>query len=70
MAANWTWAGLLLLGALYELYALVNGMPGDTLSERIRAWCAVHTQPGRAIFLAGWITFATWFAVHIVWHRP
>jgi hypothetical protein len=41
-------------------------MPGDTLSERIRAWFAVHTRGGQGVFLTAWVGFAVWFAFHIV----
>ncbi|MFB6640241.1 hypothetical protein ACFCYF_23630 [Streptomyces chartreusis] len=70
MAANWIWVTLLALGLVYEFYALANGDPGDTLSERVRAVFRVHTRPGRAIFLVLWLSFAAWFAAHISVKKP
>lgn len=61
------WGILLLTGFAYELYALLNKTPGDTLSERTRAWFRTHKQPGRAIFGVAWLGFAAWFFVHILW---
>lgn len=60
------WGGLLAAGALVEVWALRNATAGDTLSERVRAWFRTHTRPGRAVFAAGWVTFATWFLFHIL----
>lgn len=70
MVANWIWVVLLVLGLVYELYTLVNGAPGDTLSEHLRSWFHVHTRPGRAVFLVLWLSFAAWFAVHISARKP
>jgi hypothetical protein len=61
------WGLLLATGFAYEVYALLNKTPGDTLSERTRAWFRTHKQPGRAVFAAAWLGFATWFFVHILW---
>ncbi|MFI5688619.1 hypothetical protein [Streptomyces sp. NPDC051636] len=44
------WANLLVIGLAYELFTLVDGEDGNTLSERVRAWFRVHTRPGRAVF--------------------
>lgn len=60
------WFALLLYGLVLELWALVNGRPGDTLSERVRAWFRVHKQPGWAIFAVAWVAFSIWFFVHIL----
>ncbi|MGW0736959.1 hypothetical protein [Streptomyces sp. NPDC002851] len=65
-AVDVIWVVLLAAGAAYELYALWNKTPGDTLSERVRAWFRVHTRPGRALFALAWVGFATWFLVHIL----
>ena len=66
MNPNVVWGLLLAFGALYEAWGLLNKAPGDTLSERTRAWFRVREKPGRAVFLVGWSGFAVWFAVHIV----
>lgn len=65
-AADWVWGSLLSAGLAYEGWALANARPGDTLSERVRAWFRTHTQPGRAVFAVAWVSFATWFLVHIL----
>lgn len=66
MGPDIVWGSLLAVGAGYELYALVNERAGDTLSERVRAWFAVHTRPGRAAFALAWVGFAGWFLWHIL----
>lgn len=60
------WANLLVLGLAFELFTLVDGEDGNTLSERVRAWFRVHTRPGRAAFVIAWTGFATWFLIHIL----
>jgi len=64
--ANVVWGGLLLVGAVVEVWALLNRQAGDTLSERVRAWFHTHTRPGRWLFAFAWAAFATWFLVHIL----
>ncbi|WP_435058533.1 hypothetical protein [Streptomyces sp. bgisy060] len=59
------WGGLLLVGAGYEAYAIGNHLPGDTLSERLRAWLHTRTRTGRLVFVAGWLVLAVWFPLHI-----
>lgn len=66
MTANLIWGGLLLAGLVYEIIALRNTQPGDTLSERVRAWFRTHTRPGRAVFAVAWTGFAVWFLAHIL----
>ncbi|MCX3064190.1 hypothetical protein [Streptomyces beihaiensis] len=65
-AADWMWGGLLAVGAVLEVWAIRNGRPGDTLSERTRAWFRVRTRAGAAVFVAAWCSFAAWFLVHIL----
>ncbi len=65
--ADVVWGGLLAVGAVVEVYALLNGRDGDTLSEKIRLWLGVRKQPGRAIFAAGWLVFSIWFLGHVLW---
>lgn len=65
-SADMVWGGLLLAGAAFEVYALVNGRDGDTLSERTRSWFRVRTRPGAIVFGVAWVVFATWFLVHII----
>lgn len=66
VVADLVWGGLLAVGALVEVWALVNRTDGDTLSERTRAWFRVHTRSGRAVFAVAWVAFAGWFLVHIL----
>ncbi|MFD1657012.1 hypothetical protein ACFSL4_01860 [Streptomyces caeni] len=65
-AADVVWGGLLAVGAGVEVWALRNSRPGDTLSERVRAWFRVRTRPGAAVFAVAWTAFAAWFLVHIL----
>lgn len=60
----------LLLGGLLtfawgEALALVNGTPGDTASERLRAW--VRRAPWRRAALAGALVL---FYLHVVYAWP
>jgi hypothetical protein len=65
-SADMVWGGLLVAGAAFEAYALVNGRDGDTLSESTRRWFRVRTRTGAAVFGVGWCAFATWFLFHIL----
>lgn len=65
-AADVVWGGLLAAGAGVEVWALRNGRPRDTLSERTRAWFRVRTRPGAVVFAVVWCAFAAWFLVHIL----
>jgi hypothetical protein len=65
-AADVIWGGLLAVCAGVEAWAVSNGKPGDTLSERIRAWFQVKSQAGRITFAVVWLGFASWFLVHIL----
>lgn len=60
------WGGLLAAGAALEVWALRNGRPGDTLSERTRAWFRVRTPAGRIVFAVAWVGFASWYLVHVL----
>jgi hypothetical protein len=68
---NWNlvWVGWLALFGLFEGLALADKKhDGDTLSERTRDWFRTEkSQTGRRVFAAGWVTFAAWFLVHILW---
>lgn len=65
-ASDVIWGSVLALGTAIEVWALKNGRPGDTLSERIRAWFRVDTRIGKVVFTGGWLAFATWFLVHVI----
>jgi hypothetical protein len=65
-AADWIWGGFLAAGAGVEVWALRNGRPGDTLSERTRSWFRVRTRAGALVFAVAWCAFAAWFLVHIL----
>lgn len=60
------WGSVFVLGTAVEVWALRNGKPGDTLSERIRKWFRVDTRTGKVAFTAAWSGFSSWFLVHIV----
>jgi hypothetical protein len=60
------WSSVLVLGAVVETWALRNGRPGDTLSERIRKWFRVDTMTGKAVFTVAWVGFSAWMLFHVV----
>lgn len=65
------WGGLLLAGAAYEAWALVNKRTGDTLSETTRSVFRVKTsKAGRWAFGILWASFALWFWGHILYGWP
>lgn len=66
MDANYVWGTLGALGFAYEAYTILNGKSGDTLSERTRSWFRTRTTPGKFIFTACWVSFSTWFLIHIL----
>ncbi len=57
LKSPWIW--LLLIGGGYEVYALVNGVPGDTLSEGV--WGINHPMLPAAVG----VVFG-----HLFWPRP
>jgi hypothetical protein len=59
------WAGVTAIWfAVAEYMALSNKYEGDTLSENLRALIGNH-KVAKYGTLGVWITFATWFALHI-----
>lgn len=60
----WTWIAAFIA---FEAAALIDRRKGDTLSEHVREWFRTNTPRGRLIFGAGWVVFAGWFLVHILW---
>ena len=70
--ADWwpLWLAIVLGGfAVPEFLALRNKVPGDTLSERLRAWFRVDTPGGGASWLAVWLALAAvlaWLLPHIL----
>lgn len=65
------WVGLLgLVGfAVPEALALKNKVPGDTLSERVRAWFRADTSGGGWTFAGVWTVLLAvwlWFLGHIL----
>lgn len=64
--ADVIWGGLFAVGTAVEVWALRNGKPGDTLSERIRKWFRVDTALGKAVFTVAWVGFGVWFLAHIL----
>lgn len=65
-AADWTWGGLLAVGAAVEAWAILTGRWQDTLSDRTRSWFRVRTRVGAVVFAAAWCSFAVWFLAHIL----
>jgi hypothetical protein len=65
-APDLVWASLLAAGAVVEVWAILNQVPGDTLSERTRTWFHVNTPAGYALFTVVWLAFSAWFLVHIL----
>ena len=64
---DYVWAGIILVGAAFETYALRRKQEGDTLSEATRKLFRVRThRSGKIIFAALWISFATWYTLHIL----
>lgn len=53
----------------FEVFAIRNRVPGDTISERTRVYFAVKGKVGSAVFLTFLGTASAWFAAHIV-QRP
>lgn len=72
MIAHWwpLWLAIAGLGlAIPELVAVFNKVPGDTLSERLRAWFHVDTPGGGASWLVVWLLFEgliLWLLGHII----
>lgn len=66
MDFNKIWISLLAFGFAVEMWALFNGKPGDTLSERTRDWFEVHQRPGWIVFAVAWVAFSAWFFIHIL----
>ena len=54
--------------AIIETLALIRGARDDTLSENTRRLFRTRgSKVGRVVFAAGWLVFAGWFVVHILW---
>jgi hypothetical protein len=70
MNADAVWTSLLVAGAGYEAYALLNDRSGDTLSETTRKAFRVRTRTGALVFGTLWMSFSTWFLGHILWGWP
>lgn len=69
--SDFVWLGLILAGAAFETYALVNGRKGDTLSETTRSVFRVRTsRTGRRVFAGLWLAFSGWYLVHILHDVP
>lgn len=65
------WMDLVLAATLlpllaFEVYAIRNRVPGDTISERTRVYFRIKGKAGSYIFLAFLGSSAAWFAAHIV----
>lgn len=70
MEADIVWSALVLAGAAYEGYALINKRPGDTLSETTRKAFRTRTRAGALAFGTLWVSFSAWFLGHILWGWP
>ncbi|MFJ2745328.1 hypothetical protein ACIO3O_37355 [Streptomyces sp. NPDC087440] len=61
------WSVWVAIFALYETWALINRIDGDTLSENTRKLFRTRTSKvGRALFTVGWLGFSGWFLLHIL----
>lgn len=64
------WLTIVGLGfAVPEGVAIANKTPGDTLSERTRAFFRTKTRAGKTVFIAFWLALAgvwAWFLPHII----
>lgn len=67
MKPMYLWAGLFLIGLIYEGWTILNVEPGDTLSETVRALISAHGSIGQAVFAIGWLAFSVWFWFHILY---
>lgn len=69
MSARLVWITLLAAALLvffaYEIPAVANRVPGDTLSETLRWLLHTGTAWCRYLWLGGWFAFAVWFGIHI-----
>ena len=63
---DWAMAGCLIPLFGFEMYAVENKVPGDTISERTRYYFQVKGKTGSMIFLGTLGYFCMWFAAHIV----
>jgi len=59
------WAILAAIGIVYEIRALQDEAPGDTLSETTRLVFRTDTPVGRVVWYVCWGTLGAWFAAHI-----
>lgn len=65
--SDWIWAGLILLGAAYEVYTLRTGNWPGTLTGTTRSFFRTRTsRAGRWVFLTAWGVFALWFTGHVL----
>ena len=60
------WAGLIVLGAVFEHYGLRTPNSHSTLSAVTRTVYRTETRVGRIAFLMSWGALTAWFVPHIV----
>lgn len=60
------WAALFAAGLSYEVYAIWRKEFERTASRTTRRWFRTHHPAGAAVFTTAWMSFAVWFAWHIV----
>lgn len=59
------WASALSALAVLDLWADLNTVTGDTLSEQTRAAFRTDTTRGRLIFIGTWLGLSAWLVPHI-----
>lgn len=59
------WAALAAAGVAYELRALSDQTPGDTLSATFRWAFRTDTKQGQIVWTIVFGSFAAWFSRHI-----
>jgi hypothetical protein len=63
---DWVLACTLIPLLGFEVYAILNRVPGDTISERTRVYFHVKGKFGSLVFLVFLGASCAWFAAHIV----
>lgn len=62
---TWAWAIWIVMFAVIEGAALMDKMPGDTLTEHVRQWFATSSKPkGWRIRRYGLLAFTIWLPLH------
>ncbi len=63
---TWAYGVATALFLTFELWALANKTPGDTITEHIQHYFRVKGKIGSLVFLVMFGSFSAWFAAHIL----